>query len=141
ALASLAVLGLAVVARFDQRGFDRQSYAQYDAVFAWIDSHAPSGHRIGFTGGTGATPGLAPALPAFGPRLGNQVGYVGDVVVHSVEVPARQSSFVAELRQGRYELLMIGLPHAGQTDQWAKSMGFRLLARSNRLALYRVGRG
>jgi hypothetical protein len=120
--------------------FDGRSYAPYDPVFAWIDAHAPAGHRIGLTGTTGGTPGLSPVLPLFGPRLRNIVGFVGDRVVHSVETPPRERSFESELRRGRYELLVIGLPYAGETDIWARSLGFPLLARSSRLALYAIPR-
>src|SRR5581483_7139561 len=138
ALAAGAVVVVVGVGRLQQRGFDKQSYASFDPVFAWIEAHAPSGHRIGFTGGTGATPGLAPQLPAFGPRLGNRVTYLGDVVVHSVEVPRQKQDFETKLRASHDDLLMIGLPNAGQTDDWARSLGLPLLARSNRVALYGV---
>lgn len=140
ALLGACLLALVGVGRLVQTHFDRHSYAPYDPVFAWIDTNAPSGHRIGITGATGSTPGLAFVLPAFGPRLGNPVTYVGDVVVHSVEVPTRESSFRRELQDGRYELLMIGLPFAGRTEEWARSMGLPLLARSRRIALYAVPR-
>jgi hypothetical protein len=134
----LALVALLVLARADQRRVDSHTYAGYDPVFAWIDANAPSGHRVGLTGSTGATPGLAPTLPLFGPRLGNVVIYVGQRVAHSVELPATQTAFVRELRGGRFDLLAIGLPYAGATDRWARGLGFRLLARSNRIALYRV---
>jgi hypothetical protein len=136
AAALLAVL--VVAGRLQQRQYDKRSYARFDPTFAWIDAHAPSGHRLGLTGATGETPGLAPVLPAFGPRLGNEVSYVGDRVVHSVELPATLASFQRDLRRGNYDLLMIGLPYAGSTDVWSRRLGFRLLARSNRLALYAV---
>ncbi len=126
--------------RIDQERIDDQGYGGFDPVFAWIDRHAASGHRVGLTGATGETPGLAPVLPAFGPGLGNSVTYVGRRVVHSVELPRRLTTFVSELRRGRYDLLLIGLPYAGRTDAWARQLGFHQLARSSRLALYAVPR-
>jgi hypothetical protein len=141
ALAVTALAVLVVAGRLEQRRVDRHTYARFDPVFAWIDAHAPAGHRIGLTGATGATPGLPPVLPAFGPRLGNRVTYVGDRVVHSVELPARKSSFQTELRRGHYDLLVIGLPYAGATDLWARELGFRELARSDRIALYAIPPG
>jgi 4-amino-4-deoxy-L-arabinose transferase-like glycosyltransferase len=138
ALILAALVAVLAVGRFDEHRFDSHSYASFDPAFAWIDANAPSGHRIGLTGSTGATPGLAPTLPLFGPRLGNRVSYVGDRVVHSVEVPTSERSFQRELRSGRYDLLAIGLPYAGRTDAWARKLRFPLLARSNRLALYQV---
>ena len=140
-LAAAALIGLVILGRIDQHRVDSHGYASSDPVFAYIDRYAPSGHRIGLTGSTGATPGLAPTLPAFGPRLGNVVTYVGPRVVHSVEVPGREIQFLHELQSGRYDLLMIGLPYAGQTDVWARSLGFRQLVRSDRLALYAIPPG
>jgi hypothetical protein len=75
-------------------------------------------------------------LPAFGPRLGNRVSYVGDPVRHSVHLPATARSFDTELRRGRYGLLMIGLQQPDHTDLWARAAGYRLVALSPRLALY-----
>jgi hypothetical protein len=135
AATAAAVVLVVALGRADQRTFDRQSYAAYDPVFAWIDAHASSGHRIGVTGGTGEN-GLSAVLPVFGPRLGNRVTYVGDVVRHSVAVPSREPAFRAELRRGRYDLLVIGLKYAGQTDAWARAFGYRLVAHSDRLVLY-----
>jgi hypothetical protein len=80
--------------------------------------------------------GLAAALPAFGPRLGNRVTYVGDVVRHSMALPTRKTGFRAELREGRHDLLMIGLSYAGHTEAWARELGYRLIVRSKRIALY-----
>jgi hypothetical protein len=137
AVAVVAVV-VAVVAlgRVDQRSFDRHSYASEDPVFAWIEAHTPTGHRIGLTGAVDVNTGLSPVLPAFGPRLGNRVTFVGDVVRHSVEVPARETAFRAELVDGRNDLLMIGLAVAGQTEAWARGLGYRLIVRSTRVALY-----
>jgi hypothetical protein len=138
AMAAALLAVLIVAGRLQERQFDGRSYAPYDPVFAWIDAHAPAGYRIGLTGTTGGTPGLSPVLPLFGPRLRNVVGFVGDPVVHSVETPTRKRSFQRELRTGRYELLVIGLPYPGKTDVWARALGFPLLARSSRLALYAI---
>jgi len=133
--AAVCLLGLVVVARLDQQKFDRRSYAPYDPAFAWIDAHAPSGQRVGITG-VASTSGPLPVLPAFGPRLGNEVFFVGDRVRHSLHLPASQSSFDAELRRGHYGLLVVGLQNTDRTEQWAQAEGYRLATRSSRLALY-----
>jgi hypothetical protein len=135
AVAVAACAAATVLARLEQRSFDRHPYASYDPTFAWIDAHAPAHRRIGITG-VASTEGLSPVLPAFGPRLGNQVAYVGDGVRHSVHLPSRESTFDAELRRGRYDLLLIGLQLTGDTDAWARAAGYRLVAQSARLALY-----
>lgn len=133
----LVIAAVAVIAggRADERSFDKGFYKAYDPVLGWIGAHAPSGHRIGFTGGVGKN-ALADITPAFGPRLGNQVTYVGDVVRHSLEVPASIESFRSELGSGRYDLLLIQLQYAGRTDTWARALGYRPLVRSAALALY-----
>jgi hypothetical protein len=136
AAAAVAVVALVAVGRIDQRSFDRHSYASDDPVFAWIDAHAPAGHGVGLTGAVDVQTGLAAALPAFGPRLGNRVTYVGDVVRHSMALPTRKTGFRAELREGRHDLLMIGLSYAGHTEAWARELGYRLIVRSKRIALY-----
>jgi hypothetical protein len=132
----VVVVAVVALGRADQRSFDRHSYASGDPVFAWIEAHARTGHRIGLTGAADVNTGLSPVLPAFGPRLGNRVTYIGDVVRHSVEVPTRETRFRAELLKGRNDLLMIGLAVAGQTEAWARGLGYRLIVRSTRVALY-----
>jgi len=136
--AAVVLVALVAGGRIAERRFDRQSYAPDDPVFAWIDNHAPSGQRIGLTGSTSSTSGPSAVLPIFGPRLGNDVTLVGDPVVHSLELPRTKNSFERELRAGRYNLLVIGLPYSGQTDSWARQLGFRQLARSYRIALYAI---
>ncbi len=134
--AAVVACAVAVVAgRLEQRSFDRHPYAGYDATFAWIDRNAPTGHRIGIAG-VASNEGLAPVLPAFGPRLGNQVAYVGDQVRHSVHLPASKSSFDRELARGHFDLLLVGLQNTDQTDTWALAAGYRIVAWSPRLALF-----
>jgi hypothetical protein len=136
--AGVMIACLLAVGRIAQTKFDRHTYAAYDPTFAWIVEHASTGHRIGVTG-VWSTAGLPAPLPAFGPRLGNQVAYVGDLVRHSVHLPANQRSFDAELRRGRFELVLIGLQTTGHTDVWARAAGYHLVALSPRLALYAAG--
>ena len=132
---ALAAVVLVTLGRLDQRSFDRHGYARYDPSFAFIERQAPSHHRIGIAGAW-SDQGLSPTLPAFGPRLGNQVAYIGDPVAHSLHLPASESSFRSELRRGRYELLVIGLQDPAHTDVWARAAGYRLITASARLALY-----
>jgi dolichyl-phosphate-mannose-protein mannosyltransferase len=130
-----ACAAVVALGRLDQVNFDHRGYAGFDPTFAWIDAHAPTGRRVGITG-IWSTAGISPVLPAFGPRLGNHVSYVGDRVRHSLHLPASESSFDDELRRGRYDLLLIGLQDAAHTDVWARHAGYRLVAGSARLALY-----
>lgn len=135
ALGMSVVILLAIGIRLQQRSFDKHSYAPYDPVFAWIVTHAPSGHRIGISGEADLT-GLAPVFPLVGPRLGNRVAYAGDEVGHSIQLARSAASFREDLLRGHYDLLEIGLTVTGHTDEWARALGYRLLVSSNRLALY-----
>jgi hypothetical protein len=134
-VAAAALVAVAALARVDQTRFDSRTYAPFDPTFAWIDAHARAGNRIGVTG-VWSTFGLTPTLPAFGPRLGNVVAYVGDPVRASLHLPDSEARFAAELRKGRYKLLIIGLQLTDRTDAWAQQLGYRLVVRSSRLALY-----
>ena len=122
-LATLALALVVVVGRVDQVHFDTRTYAPYDPAFAWIDRYARAGDRIGIAGAWD-TGGLAPTLPAFGPRLGNYVAYVGDPARASLHLPASESTFAADLRRGRYDVLVIGAQLTGHTDVWARRLGY-----------------
>lgn len=140
ALACLVVplAGGLVLARADETRYDGHTYASYDPTFAWIEAHAPSGHRVAVSGAWD-TNGLVPVLPSFGPRLGNVVAYVGDLVRHSLHPPSHGGAFEAQLRRGRYDLLIIGLQNPSRIEQWARADRYQLVARSPRLALYAAG--
>ena len=136
--ATAVVVGLVAAAglgRLQETRFDRHTYASYDPTFAWIDAHARTRTRIALVGGAD-TGGLEPALPAFGPRLGNVVVYVGQRVRGSVHLPSARAPFAAALRRGRFRLVLVGLAYAGPTTRWVPEAGYRLVARSARLALY-----
>ena len=135
ALAIAGVLAVSAAGLADHRAFNRRFYEPYDPVLRWVGRHASSGHRIGVTGGVGKD-ARAELLPAFGPRIGNHVSYVGDATRHSLHVPGRLSSFASELKGGHYDLLMIQLQYAGNTDMWARQLGYHLLAHSAALSLY-----
>ena len=103
---------------------------------------APSGRRVGLTGVWSS--GLPPILPAFGPRLGNRVAYVGPWAGHLLRQYDAPAPFARALDRGRIELLVIGLgfpqPHPSvREESWAIGAGFREVARSSRLALYSRG--
>ena len=62
-----------------ERRVDRTRYANADPALRWLVTAVPSGHRIGIAG---VWIKLPPTWAAFGPRLGNRVGYVGSTVDH-----------------------------------------------------------
>ena len=85
--------------------------------------------------------GLAPVLPAFGPRLENRVSYVGPFQRHLLGQYTSQATFAGALRRGGYQFLLVGLgfptPQAEVVDEaWARAAGYRQIAGSPRLALF-----
>jgi hypothetical protein len=111
-------------------------------VLAWVRAHAPGGHRIGLAG-RWPNAGVAPPLPAFGPRLGNHVVYIGPFERHMLREYRTAAGFLARLRSEHVDLLLIGrgypVPVAvAREERWARAAGMRLVARSPRLVLYGV---
>ncbi|MEA2405290.1 MAG: hypothetical protein QOE08_1937, partial [Thermoleophilaceae bacterium] len=150
AVAAFAVavsVGLLAVGYQRQHEFNDGRYKGGEAVTAWIARHAPAGHRIGLAGNWSVR-GRSPVWPAFGPRLGNVVTYVGPTVRHQLREYARRDAWATAIRRGRYDLLVVGrggyarsCPLPGQLsddDAWARAEGFRPLVRTARLTLYAV---
>jgi hypothetical protein len=140
--AAVAVLGLAVVATAGygvQRRFNDHRYQSLEAPLAWVreDRH----HRVGLAG-LWDVDGIYPVLPSFGPRLGNQVRFVGPFRDGMLSEYGDRDSFVAALRRGRYDLLVVGhavLPgtRPRANEAWARAAGYVVVARSPRLVLLR----
>jgi hypothetical protein len=133
--AALAAVIVAVALSVHHRLTD-QPYRS-DPVLAWVLEHAATGHRIGVAGQWGTT--LSPVLPVFGPRFGNDVGYVGPIDQHMPKLYRDAPGFASALRHGRYDLLVIGRQTPGQGAQeggWARAAGYRKLAESSRLLLF-----
>jgi dolichyl-phosphate-mannose-protein mannosyltransferase len=132
----VAIVALAIVQR---HRFDDRRYRSDQAV-AWIVEHAASGHRIGLAGSWSNY--LSPILPAFGPRFANTVTYVGPTIRHMLQQYGSEQQFLAALRRGRYDLLVVGRgaspPQRAPEESWAIAAGYRLLAQSPRLTLLRA---
>ncbi|MDQ3936545.1 MAG: hypothetical protein M3340_18140, partial [Actinomycetota bacterium] len=139
---------LAAVGHARQREFNDGRYEDGDAAIAWIARHAQDGHRIGLAG-VWSVEGRAPVWPAFGERLGNHVEFVGPTVDEQLREYARRDRWAEAVRAGGYDLLLVGrggyareeCPVPGQDsddDAWARLEGFEVLARTERLTLYRV---
>lgn len=140
AAAAVAVVAiLAVAGRAVQERFARDEYGSFDPTIGWIYDNAPTGHRIGLAG-IWSVNGISPAFPAFGPRMRNEVVYVGPWEDGLLREYERRDPFVAALRRGRYDLLLVGRgqPPLGTVpeERWARSARFRRVAESERLALY-----
>ena len=124
-----------------QRAYNLVRYRSADPVFEWVQLHAPSGHRIGLAGRYPFTTSgaLPPPLPLHGPRLRNEVVYVGPTVRGLLGEYEAREPFVAALARGDFELLVVALgdppqPTAPQ-EEWAESAGFVEVVRSPYLVL------
>ena len=156
AVAAAVLVTLGGVGHLDQRRYNDGRFAAASPVSDWILGNADSGHRIGFAGGWVA--GYVPIYAAFGPRYDNEVEYVGQVVDGQVHEYRRRSAFVAALRRGGYDLLVVGRVARPNLDReteltvldlppearWAAAVGFSevvrdadfiLLARDGRVSL------
>lgn len=143
ALAAAALILLAALGTGEElrRRATLDSYAKHDPVFAWIDQHAPSGRRIGLTG-VQSLRGINPPLAAFGPRLGNEVVYIGPFVRHTLQEYRDRDSWQAAARAGRYDAILVGLGFARELPPeqiaevaWSRELGYTMVARSRRMAL------
>jgi energy-converting hydrogenase Eha subunit F len=138
AIGLLVALTAVVGALVTRRAYNEQPY-QADATLAWLLQHAPAGHRVGLAGVW--SNGISPIFPAFGPRLGNQVAYVGPFVRHMLQQYEGAAPFVSAVRSGGYDLLIVGRgdpqPQPDVPSQaWARAAGFREVTESGRLVLY-----
>jgi hypothetical protein len=151
ALLVACALGLVAAGQVRQRKFNRLRYETSDPVVTWVSRHAPSGHRVALAGvwGTGV---LSPVLPAFGPRLGNEVRYNGVFYKGRLQEYATRPAWAKAIRRGHYDLLVVGrggysARHCGgvvipgsesDDDAWARAEGFRQVVQSQHLTLYRI---
>jgi hypothetical protein len=124
---AVAVAGLLAVVLVSAHRANDQGYGQFDPTLAWIEQHAPAGKRIGLAG-VWTPGGVSPVLPAFGPRLGNRVEYVGEFREHMLRRHANAEDFWRGL--DGFDLLVVGA--GSQEEDWA---GWRIVARSRRLVL------
>jgi hypothetical protein len=132
--AGLIVAGGFVV----QRHYNEHRYFGAEPALDWILHHAPSDRRVALAG-VWNDAGLSPVLPAFGPRLGNEVSYVGRDRGGFVYRYRGARAFAAALRRGAYDLVVVGLGRPGAERvperRWALEAGYRPIARSRRLEL------
>jgi hypothetical protein len=108
-------------------------------VLNWLQRS--SGKRVGLAG-SWSNAGLSPVLPAFGPRFANTVQYVGASEQTMLRRYTGRAPFVAAVRRGGYDVLVIGRGEApGQSVpelRWARSAGWVPFAASPRLVALRA---
>jgi hypothetical protein len=124
-----------------QRALSRAPYSPSDPAVSYVLAHDPAGTRIGLAGEWTAQ-GLVPVAPLFGPRLANDVAYVGPVIEHRLEQYRAAAPFDRALRRGRYRLLVVGTgfpPRPNPREEWwARRAGYTPLVTDPRLVLLRA---
>ena len=143
---SAVLLALAAVAvgHQTQRAFNEDRYAGVDATFDWVRAHAASDARIALAGGWSR--GIGSPFPMFGPRLGNEVAYLGrweDEMLRRHDDP---QAFARAFETGGYDLLIVGRGFAAapgsppaadvRDERWASQAGLVELARSDTFTLF-----
>jgi hypothetical protein len=142
ALTAAAATALAALGYHYQRVLADRPYLPSDPTVDYVLSHVPAGTRIGMTG-TWTAQGLVPVAPLFGPRLQNQVSYVGPWVQHRLEQYTRRQQFSQALQRGHYDYLEVGTGFPPTPDpiqaRWAAKAGYTPVTSSSRLILMRRG--
>ena len=138
---TLALVGVVLVGNEIQQRFNDGRYLGADPTTDHLLTRVPAGSRIGLAGGWNVT-GIAPPLPAFGPRYRNEVDYVGRDVEGMQREYGEGEGFVMALERGAYDYLVVGRggrpkPFVSE-ERWAQSVGFERVVASERLALYRA---
>ena len=146
ALCTVGILVFGLVAAHErQKAYHEERFARGDPVITYFTREAPSGQRVGLAG-VFSVDGLSPVLPAFGPRLENEVAYVGHEVQGQMREYETAAAFGRALRRGRYDLVVVGkgsytgcrVPGEGREEaRWAAAAGFRKVAESDRMTLLR----
>jgi hypothetical protein len=145
---ALVVLAAVALGYARQRDFASDRFTREgDPVIAYLAHRATSGHRVAIAR-VASVDGMAPVWPAFGPRLGNHVEYLGRVVDGQLREYGDRGAWTRALERGRFDLLVVGrggyfadCPVPGREtddDAWARAAGFRVLAATGRLTLYAV---
>jgi 4-amino-4-deoxy-L-arabinose transferase-like glycosyltransferase len=148
---AVLVIAVAVFGSRAQRTYNDTRYLGQDEVLsALADSEAL---RVGLAGNwTAEEPG--PVYPAFGRRLQNRVQFAGVTEDGLLRRAASRQEFVAALRGGSFDALIVGLDAPTPEDPvallsrtaedpaelaWARSAGFEETMRSERFALLLAG--
>jgi hypothetical protein len=119
-----------------QQSFNERRYLGLDAAIDWVIRFAPEDRTIGLAGERLVT-GIGPALPAFGPRYENEVGYVGELDQDTIRRFDSREGFVAAVRRGGYDVLVVGRgSSSGDEESWARAAGYEPVAESPRLVAF-----
>ena len=139
--AAVALAGAALVGNEVQERFHAHRYLRLDPTVDHLLLRAPTDNHIGLAG-SWDDQAVAPPLPAFGPRYGNEVDYVGEYIDETLRRYSSRDRFVAALTAGGYDYLFVGRGRPPQPvvseERWARAAGYEQVARSPRLTLFRA---
>lgn len=140
AVAAVALILAAAGGDLVQHRFNENRYRGNDPTVDWLLEHAARGQRVGLAGDWTVN-GISPIYPAFGPRLGNDVAYVGHFERGMLRRYESRTAFIDALRKRRYDYVVVGrgIPPKRQAKEarWAAAAGYGLVVASERLTLYR----
>ncbi len=127
----LALAGALALVYHDQRVLARRPYTPQDPAVSYVLARAPAHTRIAVTG-EWIRP--VPIAPLFGPRMQNEVDYLGPWIGHRLEQYSSAPAFRAALTRGNYPLLAVatGYPpnHDPPEARWARAAGYVPLTES-----------
>ena len=150
AAATLAgvVVALAVAGYLHQEDYDEARFDGRSAVVDWVTDRAQAGANIGVAGHWPAG-AFVPTYALFGPRLENDVEYVGPEVDDQVRLYQDPRAFRSALTRNNYEFLAVGrleepdfmtlrrqrLLTLPPEARWARSVGFTEVTRDGAFVL------
>lgn len=134
-LAAIAVAGGYEI----QKRYNDDRFLGADPVLDAVVTDGGEDTRVGLTA-VWTDSGISPVFPLFGERLDHEVEYVGPIERELQQRFTDRDAFVAALEEGSFDYLVVGrgrveLPPV-QEGRWARSAGWSLVERSDRLDLY-----
>jgi hypothetical protein len=117
----------------------------FDATFDWVYANAPADHRIALADEW--SKGVGSPFPMFGPRLENEVEYLGPFRQQMMREHRTEADFVQHFRDGGFDLLLVGRSfraapgkppaHRVREEVWAARAGLEQVAQSDTFTLFR----
>jgi len=148
ALAAIGVLGVIGAGQAQQHRYNDRRFVGRSEVVDWMLLHAPGGHNVGIAGGWSGG-AFVPTYAMFGPRLRNDVTYLGPVRRGQVGQYGSAGSFRRAIQGDHVDLVVVGRVGTPNLDhpaplplarnprfaRWAEADGFRQVAQDGNFVL------